>query len=496
MTEPKAPEPLDPKQPAPIDNRRESARGMFWLGSATAVSRLLDVGATLVVLALLTREQMGLAAIAVGVGAIIESASGMGLGQALVQARKLSDDVVQSLFWLASGLGLALGLLHVIVAPFVAWTYDQPILLPMVMFIGLKLVFLGPSIVPHQLLSKQLRFKETAAIQTLGSLSEGGGKALFALLGFGAWALLAAGVLRGLVMFATSSWYARFRPRLHFRWSEVKSMQGFGVRVAVSGFLYQTYTNADYFLVGKILGLEVLGLYRVAFELGMQPLMIILNVINRVSYPIYAAIAEQKDALKAALLHSTRSMTLISAPIVAFLFFGAEDVLALVTHQRWGESVPALQLLVWGGMLRAAAHLFPQVYVASGKPNYAVLDSALSLVSLSSAFYLGLVLLPEWGVLSTCWAWILVYPLLLRFHILLVNNIFRLSTWEYVKNLLPALGASAAVVLAMAATVPLGLHRFGQLASVLIWAAIGALSFGLYVRFVLKVRLSELMPKK
>src|SRR5688500_1433434 len=106
---------------------------MLWLGSATLLTRLLDVGASLLAIALLSREQMGTAALVLSVGTVIEAVSGMGLGHALVQAKNLTRDEEQSLFWLASGIGLGLCLVMLAISPFVAHSYGVPVLLPMML---------------------------------------------------------------------------------------------------------------------------------------------------------------------------------------------------------------------------------------------------------------------------------------------------------------------------------------------------------------------------
>jgi len=471
-------------------------RGMLWLGSATALTRLLDVGATLIVLALLTREELGTAALVLSVGAVVESVSGVGLGHALIQAPKLTRDEEHSLFWLTGGIGLLLGTVMVAISPLVAWAYALPALIPMVAVSGMKLCLVGAAVVPHQLLSKHLKFREAGAVQTLSTAGEGLMKIGLAAAGFGAWALVLASVFRGAVLLVSALLLSRFVPRLHFAWREVRGYLSFGVRIATSGLLYQCYKNADYFLVGKILGVEVLGIYRAAFDLAMQPLEMVLNVVNRVAYPVYAKIASDRAALKTALLRSTRSLTLMCAPLVAFLYFAAGDLLAVITHERWGAAEPAVQLLVWGGLLRGAAHLFPQMYVAAGRPGYAVVDSAVSLVLLVTAFYCGLTFLPEMGVLSVCWAWIVVYPGLLQLHLVLTRRIMPMGTLEYLRALAPAFGGATAMVLAMAATVPLELHRSGPLVSLLIWAAVGLGVYAGYLRLVLKIGLSDLAPER
>jgi O-antigen/teichoic acid export membrane protein len=479
-----------------MDDRNETKRGMLWLGSATLLTRLLDVGASLAAIALLTKEDMGTAALVLSVGTVIEAVSGMGLGHALIQAKNLTDDEEQSLFWLASGIGLGLSLLMLAVSPFVASAYALPVLLPMMLVAASKLLFVGVAVVPQQLLSKHLKFREAGVVQTVCTIGEALTKLTLAALGFGAWALVLATVARGVVLVMAVLGLSGFRPRAHFVFEEVRGYLKFGVRIALSGLIYQGYRNADYFLVGRMLGVEALGVYRVAFEVGMQPLEVVLTLINRVSYPIYAKLAHDTLLLKNALLRSTRSMTLIGAPVVAFLYFAAGDVLALITHARWAEAVPAVRLLVLGSILRGNAHLFPQVYVAAGRPNYAVLDSAVSMLVLVGAFWCGLTFFPQLGMLSVCWAWIAAYPGLLRLHLALTRRITPLRTLEYLKALAPGLGGALLMVLAMVATLPLRLHEHGHVVSLLSWAVVGLGVYALYLRVALRIGLKDLAPKK
>lgn len=479
-----------------IDDRNETKRGILWLGSATALTRFLDVGSSLVVLALLTREQMGTAALVLSTGAIVEAVSGLGLGHALIQAKNLTKNEEQGLFWLSTAIGCLLGVSLLVVAPFVAAEYALPVLVPMIAVTGIKMLLVGAALVPHQLLSKHLMFREAGATQTLCTLGEGLLKIALSAAGFGAWSLVIANTMRGVVLLGTVLAFSGFRPRLHFLWREVKDHVSFGVRIAASGILYQGYRNAHYFLVGKLLGIEVLGVYRVAFDVGMQPLEITLNLINRVSYPIYARVAHEAEVLKAAFLRSTRSMTLFSAPLVAFLFFATEDLLAVVTHGRWGAAVPAVQILVWGGLVRGAAQLFPTMYVAAGRPNYAVLDSAVTLVVMVIAFWASLTYLPSWGVLSVCWVWVILYPLFLQMHLILARRIIALGVIEYLQSLAPGLGGALLMLVGMAVTLPLRLREYGALPSLFASGVVGLAVYSLYLRVVLKIGLRDLVPRR
>jgi O-antigen/teichoic acid export membrane protein len=481
-----------------MDAQDQIKRGVLWLGSATIAARLLDVGATVAVLGLLGKAEMGLGALAISACAVVESLSGLGVGQALVQDPNVSREEKSSLFWFTSGCGLVLGLALVALSPALASYYDEPALLPLVAASGFKLFLIGTSVVPLQLLNRDLKFREIGAVQTLASLGEGLTKIALAAAGTGAWALIAGNVARGAVLVAALWALSSFRPQRHFSQVETRRFVKVGVHVAGSSVLYQVYKNADYFLVGKFLGLEALGLYRVAFDVAMQPTDAIIAVVNRVGFPVYSRVAADPKALLSSFLSSTRSFLLTAAPVAAFLFIAAGGVLRVVGGESWVGAQPAVQILVWAGLLRAAAMIFPQVYLAVGRPQYASIDSVLTLVLLTSSFWFGLAYFPGLGVLSVCLAWLLAYPIILSWHLVLIRRFMALGLFEYVQALAPGFGAALCMIVGLEAFVRL-LHggagwQFSRQGIGLV-ELVAALVLGLgifagYLRWVLKTPLS------
>jgi O-antigen/teichoic acid export membrane protein len=171
-------------------------------------------------------------------------------------------------------------------------------------------------------------------------------------------------------------------------------------------------------------------------------------------------------------------------------------VLQVVGGDRWLGSEPAVHILVWAGLFRAAAQMFPQVYVAVGRPGFATWDSALSLVVLTSAFWFGLTSFPELGVLSVCLAWLLMYPLLLGCHVLLSRRLIGLDAPGYLRAVAPGWGAAACLVAGLS-----GLRRVLPaqhlgLLSLVLFALAGVGIYLAYLRWVLKMRASELFPRR
>ena len=287
-----------------------------------------------------------------------------------------------------------------------------------------------------------------------------------------------------------------FRPRRHFSFQETKRFARFGLQVAGSGVLFSLYKNADYFLVGKLLDIEALGLYRVAFDVAMQPTDTIIAVVGRVGFPVYSRLSHDLSALRATFASNTRSMFLMVAPLATLIFMAAPQLFAVIGGGRWLGAVPAVQILVWAGLLRAATTMFPQVYVAMGKPAYATIESLVTLVVLTTAFWCGLTWFPELGVLSVCYAWLLIYPVFLLVHLLVIRSMIGLAQAPYFR----ALAAGFGPVLPMAAGLYLlsrltrG-HDLGLFALPLV-VVVGLAIFWAYVRWVLAVRLSDLVPKR
>jgi O-antigen/teichoic acid export membrane protein len=479
-----------------MDGQDQIKRGMLWLGSATLAARLLDVGATLAVVSRLSKEQMGLASLALSACAILESLSGLGIGSALVQAKDLSRDEESSLFWITSAGGVGLGLLLLGLSPLLSATYQEARLGPLLGASALKLVLVGMGVVPMQLLSKALQFREIGTVQTLASLGEGVTKIACAFAGAGAWSLVLGNVARGLVLLLAVLALSDFRPRLHCSGREVRRFLGFGMKVAGSSVLFQIYKNSDYFLVGKLLGIEALGLYRVAFDVAMQPTDAIIIVVGRVGFPVYARLSADLPALRATFLSNLKSILLLVAPVAAVIFFAAHPLLDLIGNGRWAAAVPAVRVLVWAALLRSATTMFSSLYVALGKPEYSTLEAAITLLVLSTSFWLGLTTFPELGVLSVCYAWVLVCPLILGGHLLLSRQLIGLPIGAYLKTLLAGFGPLPFIVVGL-----LLLDRVLRVsqtgaAHLALLALVALLLHWAYLRWVLQVRLRELLPRR
>ncbi|HSR89758.1 MAG TPA: oligosaccharide flippase family protein [Gemmatimonadales bacterium] len=480
-----------------VDAHNELKRGLWWLGGATLAMRLLDVGATLLVLQFLTKGDVGLATVSWSIAVVLEAFNGLGVGIVAVRQHDLTHRELSGLFWFSTLLGFVAIAIMALAAPALAQFYGDARLAPMIVVSSSKLLFVGASLIPLQLLSRDLKFRDSGAAQTLASLGEASVKVFLVVAGFGAWGLVIANVARGACLLLALWWFSPFRPAWTLSvQSTVRSIK-FGAPLAVGSVLYAGYRNADFLLIGRVLGKEALGVYRVAFDLGMAPLEIVFNLVSRVQLPIYAKLRHDLIHLREAFYRSARSLVLIVGPVTALLSFASVDLLDMIGGGRWIAAAPLVPILCWASLLRGITQLFPQIYLVAGKPQYSLYDTMISGATLVLGFSLALWLAPPaLGSYAVAWAWLLSYPVPLVADFIMVRWLAPITPAGMLRAVTPpALGVALMVaVLALGSMLrPVIGSPLLTLVSLIV---LGLGTYTLYLGLALHLRFADLLPQR
>lgn len=471
--------------------RRQIRGGIAKLGGGVAVVRLIDVAASFYLLRLLTERDMGLAALAGSLIIVLESLCGFGLRTSIVAAESISLEERRNLIGFTTSTGFGFALLASVAAWPLAILYGEPVLTSMVVVSSLKLVLVSLALVPQALLSRKLAFGALAGLQTVGALAGALSKVGLAHLGLGAWALVWANVLSGLVVL-TATWITFWPgwPRLRFRFATVAWHVKFGARAALSGLLSETSKNLDYFLVGLLLGMGPLGVYRVAFDIAVMPLESIAQPIYRVTFSVFARMSRDGDRLFQAFVDATRSMIALTSPVAVVLFLGTDDLLALVTRGGWEGAVPVVQLLCWAAFFRTVTRLFDNLFYARREPGIALLDAVATFLLLAAGMPVGLLLFgAEYGILVPAHVWLWTYPVVYGVLFAIAVRRKALAPGRYLVAVAPAIVATLATLGAGLLADSLSAGFSSPLARLSVVAGAAALAYLAVVRYGVRLRL-------
>ena len=227
----------------------------------------LQIVAAVVLARLLTPEDFGLVAIVTVLTSFAPLLIDFGLGDATTQRSKITRSQVSSLFWLSSGIGLAIAVVVAACSPLIAAIYREPRLEPIALYTAITFVLWGVSNQHLALLRRTMQFGRIAKIQILGTLAGIAVAILMAFCGYGYWALVLRPIANSLCV-AFGAWFVcRWRPGFPVFDNEVKSMVRFGLHVVGFSVTYTIAKAVDRIALGLCYRPDVVGYYQNAITL-------------------------------------------------------------------------------------------------------------------------------------------------------------------------------------------------------------------------------------
>ncbi len=396
---------------------RSVGRGFNWLAGAAVIARIVDFSTILIMLTFLTKQQVGVASLVMSIGMVVEAFNGLGTSEALIQARTVSRVQLDTLFWYVLGGSAVMAGLILLAAPGIAAIYGAGGMAAYFLAIAAKQPLVGAALIPLAIMNRNLHYERIAAVNVCATLAAALTRLGLGEAGAGTWALVAGYAASGLYTLVGATIAQPFRPRFRFRWAVARPLMRFGMRAATANVAEQTFKNIDYLLVGWFYGAAQLAIYRVAFDVAMEPAMAVGTIVNRAALPVFARISAVRSEMTETLAWSLRKIAILVVPLMAGLVLAAGPLTALL-HDQGGHNYAAaampLRVLAIAAPLRLIVQLLATVMMGAGKPAMAARLSAITLLLLSAGIVAAGLLFPaKSGLVAVSVVWLGVYPLLL-----------------------------------------------------------------------------------
>lgn len=337
--------------------------GVKW-NAATQIGRH---GTSFVVLAVLASiiptRAFGQLAQALVVLNLFNLVATVGIVQAIVVEKKLSEGQITALFCCAVGLAFAASAFVYLLANPTAAYYGEPVVAQLLRGYTIVYPIASVGIVPLALLQRRLNFRLIGICEMSAVVLSGAISIPMALAGFGVWALLVqqATVWGGnsLLLFIAGGWRPRSRPDFH----GVGHILITSRNVLASGFANYFSRHVDQLLIGKYLGADILGYYSMGYRFLAYPLLMTSGVMGNVLLPALSKVQDDLDRFRKAYLRAIRLTAMIAFPVLLGLFMVAGDFLFLIWKQKWLASVFVIQVLAIAGLYQCLASYNGNVYL-------------------------------------------------------------------------------------------------------------------------------------
>ena len=355
-------------------------RSGIWVGASSVIGTAVTIGSSIVLARLLTPEAFGLIGLAGIAIRAIETITRPGVAQALIARPRAFDEAAATAFTLLLLRGLLLGLVLAAAAPWVAAFYETDALEPMLQVLSAVFVIGGFVNIRTIARQKELDFRQltylgltTTVIGSLVTIS-----AAFWLRSV--WALVIGQIATASLSALLSYFYIGGRPRLAWDRGIARELLSYGKFITGSSIVLFVAMELDSAVIGKVLGVERLGYYTVAFTIANLATSNLAKVASSIMMPAYSKLQSDLPALKRAYLRTLSMVMLAVMPAAAGLVLVAEPLISIVYGEKWLPAVVPLQILAVFGLFRALAAFSGYLFEGMGLPRIAFQMGLMRLV--------------------------------------------------------------------------------------------------------------------
>lgn len=423
---------------------RSLLRGVAWTGAARWSTQIVSWTATYILARLLTPDDFGLVALGAVYVGFVALVTEMGLGTAIVAFRDLTEREVAQINGLALLVGLSGFAVTAAMAVPVGRFFQSEALPPVVALMGLTFVVSSLRTIPLGILQREFRFKLIAGMEASQAVLLAAAQTAFALMGFRYWSLVL-GELTALSVSTAVLVGFRHRGFAIPRRAALRRVTNFTTNVLVTRISWYTYSNADFVIVGRVLGVTALGAYRMAWGFSTAPMQKIVEIVTRVTPAVFSAVQSDHAALRRYVLIITEALATVTFPASVGLALVADDFVRVVLGPAWIAVILPLRLLAGYIALRTISTIPSQVLTVIGDTRFTMKNGVLAVLVMPLSFLIG----SRWGAAGVATAWIIAYPAIVA---PVYVRLFR-RIGMTVPSYLTAIGAAASGTAAMAAAV-------------------------------------------
>jgi len=451
--------------------------GLIWTAGTRFVGQILTWAITIVVIRLLSPSDYGLLAMATVFVNFLIFMSEAGLGAALVQAPKVDDLELRSIFGAVILVHCALFVLLVAAAPLIARFFVEDHLVLIIRVLALQLLIALFGVIPSSLLTRELDFKRLSIISLTGVLCGSLSTLGLALSGYGVWALVIGSLVTQLWNTVAINVMSPFLKWPDFSLRGARNLIVFGGQVTGARALWFVYSQADIFVAGKLLGTELLGFYSVSMHLASLPVQKLSAVINQVAFPAFAKSQHSPLAVSQNLLKSMRVLGFVAFPVLWGISSIAPEIVAVLLGPKWEAAVVPLQVLPLVMPLNLISSFLNTAFQGIGRGGVVFMNVLTACLVMPAAFWAG----ANWGLLGLCIAWVLGFPLVLLANLWRMLPLVSLRLRDVLSALAPAALTSAGMYAAVSISRYLAADGLGAALLMALLMGVGSASYAALV---------------
>ncbi len=359
-------------------------------------SKVMQLGANLILTRILYPEAFGLMALVSVFITGLQLMSDVGIKASLVRSTRAEDPVFQATSWtLQIVRGGWVTLLALIFAWPYAWLYDQPMLAPLILVMAFAPLIGGFGSIQRAIMERRLSLGRLVTLQLAGQVANAVVMVGFAVAFQSVWGL-AWGNLAGAIVVVVLSHLILPSPNHRFMWdrSVLTEIVTFGRWVLVATLFTFLGQRGIQGVRGYLTDLETLAFLHIAMMFGWLIGELVQAVLKGVAYPVLSEVVRARPRKLQATAAKIRTLqTMFSTPGFIAIAAIAQPMIALLYDDRYLSAGPYLTMMSLANAIAVLPLIYQKTLLALGDSRVHAFvtgtSSALRIGGAIVGFYIG-----------------------------------------------------------------------------------------------------------
>ncbi|NEO06340.1 oligosaccharide flippase family protein [Moorena sp. SIO3I8] len=398
-----------------LGNSSTFTRNLGWMGVAQAFIRVSRLGATFILPRFLTPHDFGLAALVLTTYEYSQTVTRIGVHSRIIQAEADElEDICNSAYWLNWVLFGSLFVCQCIAAFPVAWFYkDNQLILP-ICLLAFNFLIAPLGAVQSALIQRDNRIQITATARAIRYATANILTAVFAVLHMGMWAIILPILIASPIEFITYLFKHPWRKTGSFTTKYWGKIFSFGINFLGIELLKTLRETLDYLIIGRFIGIDLLGVYYFAYNAGLGISLTIVQSITTALYPALCEVRTNLSKFKQTYFNSLKTIGKVIVGFVALQSILVPLYIPIMVGEKihtdgWSMVVPIVILVCLSAIPRPFDIAGFQLLAAIDKPQIGLLWNVL----FTMIFSCSLLIAVKWGIITVAVSVLLVHALLI-----------------------------------------------------------------------------------
>lgn len=377
-------------------NTKQVVKGTVWMSMSTGVVAFFQLLSLVVLTRFLSKSEFGVVAIVNMVLGIVHAMADLGFSAVVMHKSNLSEKEFSSLYWIQLILFTVMFLVSIAISPLIASYYNESSLSYLIPISLSALVFMGIGMLYNTMLQKNKEFRILAIRNIIASSTSFIIALLLAIWGFGVFSLILSTLFQTafLHLWNFFSGIKYIRVQRYISLKEVKPLIKIGLYQTGTQLIDFISSRLDILIIGKILGVDLLGVYNLVKELVIKVYALLNSVANKVALPYFAEMQSNFDQLGKAYCSFIKKISLFNFPLCILLGSLSPYLLVCLYGDSYVDAVPILTVMAVWGMLASVGNPINNIIVSVGRTDlsfkYVIIRLIITIPILSLAAYHGL----------------------------------------------------------------------------------------------------------